>query len=361
MKHLWFSLFILQWLACIPVLAQKDSCTEEEMFTYILDRKPESLVTVCGEPKSVPGIPELEMWKLVRDTDVVSDVQAFIDTFPDSTLAPAAWLRLKQLAQKSRITTSLLLDEQSQKSWTEPITGMTFRRIPGNCYNMGSPVGEAGRRKNEGVHLVCVSSFWMGVHEVTNAQYRKFKPEHHNRPYRGKSLNKTNQPAAYVSWITAKAYVQWLTDQHKHRYNFRLPSEAEWEYACRAGTFTARPWGNNFDPKRLNFSDVTNPLHPLNKDFEDGYIVSAPVGQYPPNPFGLYDMLGNVLEWVEDRYGDYKNHQNLNSLQIVSGGYRVLRGGSWGQHPENSRCARRMGSFPSDRLNIIGFRIVRNP
>ena len=361
MQPTWRSLILLLWLVCLPTLAETRSCTEEEKFTYILERTPEIIATVCGEPEPFPGVPELEMWELVKETTVVADVQVFIDAFPHSPLIPAAWLRLKQLARKSRTSPSLLPDEQTPVGWTEPITGMSFRRLSGNCYTMGSSASEAGRRQNEIPHLVCINSFWMGVYEVTNAQYIEFRQEHHNRPHRGRALNGADQPAVNVSWEAAKAYAQWLTEQHKNRYTFRLPTEAEWEYACRAGTHTARPWGNELAPLRLNFSDANDPLHPWRDDLEDGYAVSAPVGQFPANPFGLHDMLGNALEWVEDQYGDYENQQDLDPLHMGSSGYRVLRGGSWDHHPDSSRCASRRGSFPSDRLNSIGFRLARNP
>ena len=361
MQHPWCSLLLFLLLVCLPEWGASRSCTEEEKLAYILERTTASIDTVCGEPGRIPELPELEMWELVKETDVVADVQAFIEAFPESPLAPVAWLKLEQFARKSRTSAHLLPEEQTSEDWTEPNVGMSFRRISGNCYTRGSPGGEVGRRADESPQLVCVNSFWMGAHEVTNAQYRQFRPEHHNRPHRGHSLNGADQPAVHVSWEAAKAYAEWLTEQHQHRHTFRLPTEAEWEYACRAGTLTARPWGNDLEPRQLNFSDVRDPLRPWRSDLEDGYAVTAPVGKFPASPFGLYDMLGNVWEWVEDRYGDYENQQAHNPLTTSSGGYRVIRGGSWDHHPDNTRCASRRGSFPSDRLNSIGFRLVRNP
>ena len=360
MQHPWRSLILLLPLACLPVLGEARSCTEEEKLAYILERTSESIASVCDEPQPTPSFPELEMWELVKETSVVADVQAFIEAFPESPLAPAAWLKLEQFARKSRTSPHLLPAGQTPEDWTEPNTGMSFRRISGNCYTRGSPGSEVGRQEDESPQLVCVSSFWMGVHEVTNAQYRQFRPEHHNRSHRGYSLNGADQPAVHVSWEAAKAYAQWLTERHQHRYTFRLPTEAEWEYACRAGTLTARPWGNDLVSRRLNFSGTKDQLHPERSDLEDGYAVTAPVGKFSANPWGLHDMLGNVWEWVEDRYGDYENQQEHNPLHTGSSGYHVIRGGSWNHHSDNARCASRRGSFPSDRLNSIGFRLVRN-
>jgi sulfatase modifying factor 1 len=134
------------------------------------------------------------------------------------------------------------------QTWQEPVTGMVFAWVPGGCFEMGTPDSEKGRDPNEGpVHKVCVDGFWMGQNEVTNAQYRRFKSGHDSKEYKGNSLNGDNQPAVYVSWFDARAFADWLSRQNSGKYTFRLPTEAEWEFACRAGTRKARFWGDDPD------------------------------------------------------------------------------------------------------------------
>jgi len=183
--------------------------------------------------------------------------------------------------------------------WTEPTTGMKFRRIPGGSFLMGSPPSEEGRRGNERQHTVSVGGFWMGETEVTNRQYRRFKPGHYSK-------NGDDQPAVEVSWNDAVAYAKWLSQKTGKR--FRLPTEAEWEYAARAGTKTARYWGNDPD-EACGYASVYDPQakREFGIDWEshscdDGYKVAAPAGSFKPNAFGLHDMLGNVWEWTCSEY-----------------------------------------------------------
>jgi formylglycine-generating enzyme required for sulfatase activity len=257
------------------------------------------------------------------------------------------------------------------ESWHEPVTGMAFVWVPGGCFQMGSPSAEAGRDPDEGlVHKVCVDGFWMGKTEVTNAQYRQFKIDHVSQEHRGFSLNRDDQPVVYMSWHDAKAFAKWLNEQNHKRYHFRLPTEAEWEYACRAETTTAQYWGD--DPNKAceyaNVGDLTAEREwsywEVN-NCEDGYEVTAPVGSFTPNAFGLYDMLGNVFEWNEDIYGKdaYRNHQRNNPVFTGDGSYRVIRGGCWYSWPAGVRCAGRSDHPPDgrDRDYFLGFRLVRIP
>lgn len=255
--------------------------------------------------------------------------------------------------------------------WHEPVTGMAFAWVPGGCFQMGSPSVEAGRDPDEGpVHKVCVDGFWMGKTEVTNAQYRQFKIDHVSKEYRGFSLNRDDQPVVYMSWHDAKAFAKWLNERNHKRYHFRLPTEAEWEYACRAQTATARYWGDDPDKacEYANVGDLTAerewPYWEVN-NCEDGYEVTAPVGRFKPNAFGLYDMLGNVFEWNEDIYGKdaYRNHQRNNPVFTGDGSYRVIRGGCWYSWPAGVRCAGRSDHPPNGRSRdyFLGFRLVRTP
>ncbi|KOR32945.1 hypothetical protein TI05_04055 [Achromatium sp. WMS3] len=214
--------------------------------------------------------------------------------------------------------------------------------ISGGCFMMGSPPSEQGRDSDEQQHRVCVKDFKIGKYEVTNAQYRAFKPSHNSGDYEGHSLNGDQQPVVNVGWKEAYAYTKWLEQQTGKKY--RLPTEAEWEYAARAGTTTARYWGNNPDQackyanvhdltSKRRFSDFTWTHH----DCDDGYTVTAPVGRFKPNAFGLYDMLGNVWEFT---CSDYNNPYNGDEKVCSnSGSSHALRGGSWNSRPRYVRAA----------------------
>lgn len=253
--------------------------------------------------------------------------------------------------------------------WRDPVTGMEFVWVPQGCFMMGSPSSETGHNDDEGpVHEVCISGLWVGKYAVTNEEYRKYKPGHGSSDYKNWSLNEDRKPAVYVSWEDAKAYAQWLSGQGNGK--FRLLTEAEWEYAARARTTTSRFWGDSPDDacryanvhdrrSRRTFSELTWEAH----DCDDRYAVTAPVGRFRPNAFGLYDMLGNVWQWCEDVYDAkaYSSHSRDNPLKSGSGSDRVLRGGSWRSSPWYVRSSIRESSTPDARLSNYGFRLVREP
>ena len=262
--------------------------------------------------------------------------------------------------------------------WYDPLSNMTFVWIPKGCFQMGSPKTEEGRDDDEGpVHEVCVDGFWMGKYEVTNAQYRQWKRNHDSGDFtlgdfRGPSLNGDNHPVVRVSWDDVKAFTDWLTKQSGGKYTFRLPTEAEWEYAAGAGTTTSRYWGDNPDDacRYANAHDQTSkqafkaltfagPHH----ECDDGYAVTAPVGSFRPNNFGLYDMLGNVLEWCQDWYKSwhYTTSPRDNPQGPASGSYRVHRGSWWVNIARYCRSANRNYWSPDGRHIGIGFRLVRTP
>ncbi len=250
--------------------------------------------------------------------------------------------------------------------WTDPTTGMAFVWVPAGCFQMGSPVSEPGRTVDEAPrHEVCVDGFWLGKTEVTNAQYRRYRPGHRIGQYHGNSFDGDSQPVARVNWQNAQEYIRWVSG--KTGRPFRLPTEAEWEYAARGGSTTARSWGREkVDACRYaNVHDRTSKRVNTNytwesHDCDDGYPVTAPVGSFQPNGFGLYDMLGNVWEWCSDWYGDtyYRESTRNNPAGPASGMYRVFRGGSWEIEPRGVRSAHRGGDVPTHRATTIGFRLV---
>ncbi len=257
--------------------------------------------------------------------------------------------------------------ETSCKIWREPMSGIEFVWIPGGCFEMGSRNAEKDRYSNEGpIHNVCVDGFWMGRHEVTNAQYRRFRPGHNSKSYKGHSLNEDNQPVVYVNSNDAKAFAAWLSDQDSGKYTFRLPTEAEWEFACRAGTKTARFWGNDSDDacSYANVADRSAKRQWASwvvHNCDDGYDVSSPVGTFKPNAFCLYDMLGNVWEWCDDWERNYTRDSAKNPRGPSTGLYRMIRGGSWDVTPRCVRCAVRDDYYPHREYHALGFRLVRTP
>lgn len=255
------------------------------------------------------------------------------------------------------------------RTWKEPVTGLEFVWVNGGCYLMGSPKTEKRRAEDEGpVHEVCLDGFWMSKTEVTNGQFRKFQKDHDSRNYSGHSLNGDSQPAVYVTWHDANNFSQWLTGQNGGQYKFRLPTEAEWEYAARAGSEASRYWGEDVAKTCLyeNVGDLTAQKQlgiESAHECDDGYAATAPVGAFQPNAFGLYDLLGNVWEWCSDVYGvdSYVRHDRHNPhfTNESMGQSRVIRGGFWHGGSDSIRCAMRGNGLPNGMADDLGFRIVR--
>ena len=214
---------------------------------------------------------------------------------------------------------------------------------------MGSPASESGRGSNEHPHEVCIEGYWLAKYEVTNAQYRQFNPAHDSGNYKGYSLNGDTQPAVQISLTGAIAFAEWLSS--KTGKTLRLPTEAEWEYAARAGTKTARYWGDDDANlcRHANIADRTSKVAFSGFTWaydgcDDGYKVSAPVGRFAPNAYGLHDMLGNVWEWtssiIDDAYAGGEKRAAITKEDMYSiYPTWVIRGGSWHSGPRT--CARR--------------------
>ena len=224
------------------------------------------------------------------------------------------------------------------EAWADPVTGMEFVWIPNGCFQMGSPGYEKDRDSDERRHEVCVEGYWMGKYEVTNAQYKKFRPDH------GDSDDKL--PVNNVSWQDAIGFAAWLSE--KSGMKIRLPTEAEWEYAARAGTTTAYFWGDTFAE---GYGNYPNSLFGRRK----------PVGSFKPNAFGLYDMAGNVWEWTASVYDENYGGGEQRVADAGAGGLRVIRGGSWSYGPGRVRSAARDNWTPGSRGDHDGFRLSRIP
>jgi len=219
--------------------------------------------------------------------------------------------------------------------------------IPAGTFVMGSRENDRFANDTERpAHEVCVASFLLGKHPVTVAQYRCYQPAHATDQNLG-------CPVVNVSWIDAQDYCSWLGSATQQSY--RLPSEAEWEYACRAGTTTAFHTGDDITIIKANFL------------FDEqgtriGESFPTPVGMYEANAFGLHDMHGNVCEWVEDHWHPgYDSAPQDGTAWRAAQSEHVIRGGAWDYLPRLLRSAWRDHLPASSKRDNVGFRIALNP
>jgi formylglycine-generating enzyme required for sulfatase activity len=253
-------------------------------------------------------------------------------------------------------------------------------RIDAGQFVMGSDHGYANERP---AHPAAIATpFLMGRFEVTNRQYQCFDPAHDSgletgEAYqfgddeRGFPLDRPEQPAVRVSWDRATAFCDWLTAKTGNR--FALPTEAQWEYACRAGSTDSFWYGTLDDDfsRAANLSDATHhtvhyphvptalpPWRPADTRFDDGWRVSAPAGTFAPNPWGLFDMHGNAAEWTASDYRPYANAAIAGSQPTGPGRRKVVRGGSWIDCPRRARSAFRLHYEASQAVHDVGFRVV---
>ena len=305
--------------------------------------------------------------------------------------------------------------------WQADVSG-DMVHIPGGEFMMGDSLDE-GSPSGQPVHLVAVDGFFMGVHETTNEQYCEYLNSamaqgwitvSGGQVYQSGSGNsylfcettsgasgqwsrivwdgttftvisgREQHPVTMVTWYGAAAYCNWRSQEEGHeqcydpatwscrhiRRGYRLPTEAEWEYAARGGLSDKRfPWGDTISHAQANYRSTslysydTNPtkgLHPMYSG--GGYPCTSPAGSFAPNGYGLHDMAGNVFEWCNDWYdttyyasSPYSNPKGPSRVSV----FRVLRGGSWDLgHADHCRVAARGLSAPGDRFNAFGFRVA---
>ncbi|SDL39892.1 SUMF1/EgtB/PvdO family nonheme iron enzyme [Siphonobacter aquaeclarae] len=252
---------------------------------------------------------------------------------------------------RARLIVLLLLQGPLVATWAQNKNSIGMQLVPieaGRFY-MGSE--REGKDYDESpVHRVSLSKpFLMSATEVTNAQYEAFDPAH--RKIRGKNGFSTQDDEAvvFVSYREATAFCDWLSQKEGKFY--RLPTEAEWEYACRAGTISDFSTGSSL-PGVYQKNQSTN---------RNTAVVSLKVGQTPANPWGLFDMHGNVEEWCLDWYGPYQAGPQQDPVGTASGLYRISRGGSFGTPVSFLRSANRSAMIPEDKNWLVGFRVVQAP
>ncbi len=240
----------------------------------------------------------------------------------------------------------------AQKRFTNHL-GMEFVYIPPGTFVMGSPETEVGRLADEKQHQVTLTTgYYLQTTEVTQGQWQAVMG---NNPSKFKGCG-PDCPVENVSWEDAQKFILQLNLLDSIN-QYRLPTEAEWEYACRAGTTTCYSWGDAPDCNKANYGN--SPLTGQCKGISPG--KPSPVGSYQANPWGVYDMHGNVWEWCEDLYGEYESAVVKDPKGPAQGINRCLRGGAYFDPVTSSRTANRCWDPPDYRVQDIGFRLVRFP
>jgi len=284
------------------------------------------------------------------------------------------------------------------ENYVNPQTLIDFVQIPQGNFLMGRKTYELGDHDELPQRNVTIPyEFWMAKTETTNLQLRRLFPNHRLDTWKRHHLDLDSQPAVKIDWNTATIFCRMMNiDAAKKKslpegYEYRLPTEAEWEYACRAGTATRYYWGNDFAVAGSGFANSLDKKSSKILDWGssrqaapyDKYLVAAPVASLEPNAFGLYDMNGNVWEWCWDWYNSkaYTVLPDVNPVQVdpvetelqkrkpFDSGYysvttttKVIRGGSWGNLPADCRSSNREFVEPSLKTDTgIGFRIVLAP
>lgn len=292
------------------------------------------------------------------------------------------------LEQELRVTLKSL--EQARLESIKPIittvAGQTLTLLYPGQFTMGASRREPGRRANEDLREVRLErAFYLSPHEVSNAQFKRFRAGHSSGVIQGRTLDLDNQPVLQVTWLDAVLYCNWLSEQeglpvfytiqgdevtgfNADSSGYRLPTEAEWEWAARTdgSNNTLRyPWGDQMPPPERagNFADnsVRSFMGAFISGYDDTFLGTAPVGQFPVNSHGMYDMAGNVSEWVHDYYGttiSLGSEVEVDPVGPTEGVYHTIKGSSWA-HSGVTELRLSFRDFGDVARNDLGFRIAR--
>jgi len=306
----------------------RGSVDQERKFEALID---EMAVKLTATPEGFQQIKrEDEAWATAQGEDTELAYERFLAAFPESRCASEAEARAKERALPFKVE-------------------MVF--VKGGTFPMGSPPEEKYYSADEGpVHEVELRDFYLGKYEVTFEQFDAYCDEIGRPRPDDKNWGRGERPVIDVSWDNIVPFLRWLNSLTGR--NYRLPTEAEWEYACRAGTTTSRSFGD--DVSKLGqyaWYDANTRVRTLR------------VGRKLPNPWGLHDMYGNLWEWCADWYGKdyYSVSPRLDPKGPADGAQRVLRGGSWDNAAGSLRSATRLRATPDTRSRRIGFRLARDP
>ena len=319
------------------------------------------------------------LWESVKDARNPDEIRAYLERFPSGLFAGVAGVRLRALQAQGQpsASTGPVTTVASIAPTTAIRASAPFRDcdqcpqmviVPAGSFMMGSPGNERQRSENEGPQrLVTVASFAVGKFEVTQEEWEACVKDAGcpAGPLNFGKENGSRAPVTFVAWNDAQRYVAWLVRKTGRKY--RLLSEAEWEYAARAGTTTAFSFGGTLSPQAANFDSIATYAGSASAPAKG---KPADVGSYATNAFGLHDMHGNALEWTEDCWvGSYEGAPASAEARIINDCYqRVLRGGSYGTPPWDARSASRTAASPrnvsSGGFNSgaggYGFRVARD-
>ena len=338
-------------------------------------------------PKPSPEVDhDREAWRSAEKCGKAACFRAYLKQYPNGRFAEMARAQLEEEA----VPPESLAPVERPRPSIEP----AMVSITGGCFQMGSPESEEGRDSDERQHRMCVKDFALGQNEVTVGEFQRFMAATNYRTDAEKNADgkegcfvwsatggtwdwraglswrksgysqQDTSPVVCVSWNDAQAYVKWLSRETGQSY--RLPTEAEWEYAARAGTTSARYWGD--DPNQAcryaNVADQTKGTegHGWNNkhDCTDGYWYPAPVGTFQPNAWKLNDMLGNAWEWTCSTYDKDYGGVETKCIEKDATGPLAVRGGSWYYRPDWVRSALRDRGDPASRTGDLGFRLARS-
>jgi formylglycine-generating enzyme required for sulfatase activity len=377
------------------------SLIEEELKEHGIERwkppPPEALVAQPATKNGAPVAPQEEFLRLLRlsnlDSSTMGDdqrdtfvdmaenlglepgeaedlVDLFLEEADEKAFAPAApppsipkvevpskpasKPAEKPPAAASRIEINVDAERAQFSNFSNSLGGQMFF-IPSGQFIMGSDAPDAPPNERP-LTRVTVTRFYIARHLVTNSQYEQFDPSHKNKRAPGAT---DRHPVIYVSSQDAMKFCLWLSARDKKKY--RLPTEAEWEYAARGSEGRKYPWGTYEGRGNLaNFADKNTVFAWSDREIDCGYAETSPVGAFPlgASPFGIEDMSGNVWEWCLDYYEPYRGGEKVNPRGPASGTKRAYRGGSWKSRFSSLRATTRGSNIPSFSCNDLGFRVV---
>ena len=361
---------------------------QEQDITVALDPVT-SLVRVIAEPADAELYVDGELKGAANQTIELIAATQRIEIRKEGFVAYAANFTSRPgLDQEIRV--QLKTEEQARQDSIQPVItsagGQTLQLFNPYPYTMGSSRREPGRRANETLRDVNMEKpFYLSLHPVTNEQFRLFRTEHASGTLQGVSLDLPNQPVVQVTWLDAALYSNWLSAQESltafyviendvvtginaDANGYRLPTEAEWEWAARAdgqGGTRRFPWGDDWPPSAEsgNFADESTAafLGQYLRGVNDRYSGTSNVGSFVPTALGLYDMAGNVSEWVHDVYGAVSGLSSVRETDPVGpdeGRYHTIKGSSWA-HGTMSELRPSYRDFGEEARNDLGFRVAR--
>ncbi|MDP2282830.1 MAG: PEGA domain-containing protein [Pseudohongiella sp.] len=348
-----------------------------------------SLVRVIAEPADAELYVDGELKGVANQTLELIAATQRIEIRKEGFVAYATNFTSRPgLDQEIRV--QLKTEEQARQDSIQPVItsagGQTLQLFYPYPYTMGSSRREPGRRANETLRDVnMVKPFYLSLHPVTNEQFRRYRADHASGTLQGTSLDLPNQPAVQVTWLDAALYANWLSAQESltafyiiqegavtginaDANGYRLPTEAEWEWAARAdgqGGTRRFPWGDTWPPtpEHGNFADESTAafLGQYLRGMNDRYAGTSNVGLFAPSALGLYDMAGNVSEWVHDVYGAVSGLSSVRETDPVGpeeGRYRTIKGSSWA-HGTMTELRPSYRDFGEEARNDLGFRVAR--